>query len=522
MKVAFLTIALAAVAHAGKIGDWQTCNAASDTCSSSGWVCCVAPADISTGKTSCRPGGNECTPSSGGVADWNACQKGKDKCSSSGWVCCVSPADLASGKTTCRPGGTECSSPTVAPTPKATPTPKKDAIPDWNACQTGVDKCASSGWVCCVSPSDTASGKTTCRPGGTECASSTPPPPPSSSPTNFAGANSYFLHTLAQSDRLEILKAIQNAGLRTVRIFIARIDARAKGTSSSGVQDLESKQVGQYDDTILKQVDQLMLEAYQHNIKLIIALHDRWALGCWDTDAYVSKYNLPVTECSKAVNRADAFYTNTNAQADFDRRLAHILQHKNPNFGNRAWGNIPEAILGFEPQNESQGWLHSTSNGQLVVPNPNWVCNRATKMRQYIPNKNILILSGGGTDYDSCKLINFFQCAAINVIAIHTYSDANSNVFSQFVSLANQYNKRVIVEEFGYGSNKAANFAKFTSTAQSAGLPWVMWEALKPGNTGDYETWTSESAAWQAIVNGAANANVKAGKWSWPELAARS
>ncbi|KAH9120458.1 hypothetical protein LEN26_011086 [Aphanomyces euteiches] len=487
MKVAFLTIALAAVAHAGKIGDWQTCNAASDTCyrvvgSAVSPLLISPPARrlVALGEMNALP------PAEGG------------------WVCCVSPADLASGKTTCRPGGTECSSPTVAPTPRATPTPKKDTIPDWNACQTGVDKCASSGWVCCVSPSDTASGKTTCRPGGTECASSTPPPPPSSSPTNFAGANSYFLHTLAQSDRLEILKAIQNAGLRTVRIFIARIDARAKGTSSSGVQDLESKQVGQYDDTILKQVDQLMLEAYQHNIKLIIALHDRWALGCWDTDAYVSKYNLPVTECSKAVNRADAFYTNTNAQADFDRRLAHILQHKNPNFGNRAWGNIPEAILGFEPQNESQGWLHSTSNGQLVVPNPNWVCDRATKMRQYIPNKNILILSGGGTDYDSCKLINFFQCPA------------------PICEFGQPVQQGVIVEEFGYGSNKAANFAKFTSTAQSAGLPWVMWEALKPGNTGDYETWTSESAAWQAIVNGAANANAKAGKWSWPELAARS
>ncbi|KAG9400731.1 hypothetical protein AC1031_010170 [Aphanomyces cochlioides] len=276
-----------------------------------------------------------------------------------------------------------------------------------------------------------------------------------------------------------------------------------------------------------------MLEAYRHNIKLIISFHDRWALGCWDTDAYVSKYNLPMTDCSKAVNRADAFYTNTNAQADFDRRLAHILQHENPNFGNRAWGNIPEAILGFEPQNESQGWLHSTSNGQLVVPNANWVCDRATKMRQHIDGKfaggcwqgggtAVPISPGGGTDFASSNLINSFQCAAVNVIAIHTYSDADSGVLNHFVSLAKQYNKRVIVEEFGYGRNKAANFAKFTSTVQSAGLPWVMWEVLKPGNTGDYDMWTSESAAWQAIVNGAANANAKAGKWSWPELAARS
>ncbi|CAK4072827.1 unnamed protein product [Aphanomyces euteiches] len=422
----------------------------------------------------------------------------------------VQQGDGQIGKTTCRPGGNECA--------VTTPTPTTKPIPDWATCQKSKDTCASNGWVCCVAPADVSSGKTTCRPGGSECSTGQPP----ASGTNFAGANSYFLHTLSQADRLEILDKFQSAGLRTLRIFISRVGGGGKGTSSSGVQDLESNQVGQYDDTILKQVDQLMWEAYQRNIKLVIALHDRWALGCWDSDAYVSKYNLPTTYCGQAVNRADTFYTNTNAQTDFDRRLAHILQHKNPNFGNRAWGNIPEAILGFEPQNESQGWLHSWNNGQLVVPNPNWVCDRATKMRQNIPNKNILILSGGGTDYDSCKLINFFQCPAVDVVSIHTYADADSNVFSQFVSLANQNNKRVIVEEFGYTGNKAANFANFMSTAQSAGLPWMMWEVLKPGNTGDYETWTDEGSAWQAIANGAAAANSNKGQFLWPELAVRS
>ncbi|KAH9142853.1 hypothetical protein AeRB84_013104 [Aphanomyces euteiches] len=128
-------------------------------------------------------------------------------------------------------------------------------------------------------------------------------------------------------------------------------------------------------------------------------------------------------------------------------------------------------------------------------------------MRQNIPNKNILILSGGGTDYDSCKLINFFQCPAVYVVSIHTYADANLN------------NKRVIVEEFGYTGNKANNFANFMLAAQNAGLPWMIWEVLKPGNTCDYETWTDESEAWQAIMNGASTANSKAGQWPLPEMA---
>ncbi|KAG9399628.1 hypothetical protein AC1031_011439 [Aphanomyces cochlioides] len=121
----------------------------------------------------------------------------------------VAPADVSSGKTTCRPGGNECASPTVTPkttpkvtpapttkqtpapttkstpatTTKATPAPTGKGIPDWTTCQHGVDTCASSGWVCCFAPADLSSGKATCRPGGNECASTSTtlsPPPPSS------------------------------------------------------------------------------------------------------------------------------------------------------------------------------------------------------------------------------------------------------------------------------------------------------------------------------------------------------
>ncbi|CEP01160.1 G-protein coupled receptors family 3 profile domain-containing protein [Plasmodiophora brassicae] len=40
------------------VGDWITCSVATDTCSGSGFVCCIGPGDAGTGKTTCRWGGS--------------------------------------------------------------------------------------------------------------------------------------------------------------------------------------------------------------------------------------------------------------------------------------------------------------------------------------------------------------------------------------------------------------------------------------------------------------------------------
>lgn len=48
-------------------------------------------------------------------------------------------------------------------------------------------------------------------------------------------------------------------------------------------------------------------------------MHDRYALGCWSTDAYVAKYNLPTTDCSIGVPDSSTFYTNENAIADVSK-----------------------------------------------------------------------------------------------------------------------------------------------------------------------------------------------------------
>lgn len=79
--------------------------------------------------------------------------------------------------------------------------------------------------------------------------------------------------------------------------------------------DIEPNIVGDYDDTQLVAIDQLMVEAQPRGmscvshivdrpsstsarIKLIITLHDRYQLGCWGNDSCVSKFDLPAVDCN--------------------------------------------------------------------------------------------------------------------------------------------------------------------------------------------------------------------------------
>lgn len=86
------------------------------------------------------------------------------------------------------------------------------------------------------------------------------------------------------------------------------------------------------------------------NSHFAISWARRYALGCWETDAYVAKYGLPATGCVNGVPDSSKFYTNAGAIADvrcrpptayllltipyqFDNRLRHILNFQSPKFG---------------------------------------------------------------------------------------------------------------------------------------------------------------------------------------------
>lgn len=246
-----------------------------------------------------------------------------------------------------------------------------------------------------------------------------------------------------------------------------------------------------------------MLNLNGTGIKLTIALHDRYSLGCWGQDAYVSKYNLPSSPNCAVPQTPALFYISSSAQADFDARLKHIVSHRNLLMGNATWASLSSIIYSFDIQNESQAHMKS-------IVNPDWLCKRATNLKPLLTaaaaSKSkgpILISTGGGADFDDSMLLNNFVCPAIDVVALHSYYNDISYFVKNLknaVSLAAAYKKSIIMQEFGAVNGKATWIQKVGSMCNSMNIPWMPWEVMKPGvSTGDYEFYIHDYAAWYAL-----------------------
>ena len=99
----------------------------------------------------------------------------------------------------------------------------------------------------------------------------------------FSGVNAWFLYAQPKEMRLQVLQECKRAGFKTVRIFVRELKDEnfvdyVWGVQNRRVSDVETVN-GQYNDEVLLLIDQLMLEASQNGLKLIISLHDRWYLA---------------------------------------------------------------------------------------------------------------------------------------------------------------------------------------------------------------------------------------------------
>ncbi|ORY47636.1 hypothetical protein BCR33DRAFT_714739 [Rhizoclosmatium globosum] len=364
-------------------------------------------------------------------------------------------------------------------------------IPDYTSCTKG-DVCQSSGFVCCLGKLDLESQKYTCRPSGagSDCFTAT-----LSTPT-FAGVNSYFIANLPVSNQQYLLSSLQQAGITVVRIFITQFGVNGKNTLATGQPDLEPTTIGVYNDTVLTNLDSLLALVPQYNIKLIIAMHDRWNLdNTWGTcDAYCLKYCKldPTTNKCTSQGGAGSFYTDPTAQQSFDNRLAYILSHKNPRMNNRAWKDIPESIYAFEFQNEAQGSLN--------LPNPDWWCTRATNLKKLLSNNGIKIGTGGGQTFADSIIDNNFNCPALDLIAIHNYDPSAWSLLPSAVDKAIAAGKMIVIEEFGLPSDKAGTVAAIAQLANDHRVPWMPWEVSTVSQPGDFEFSPVDGDVWNALA----------------------
>jgi len=110
---------------------------------------------------------------------------------------------------------------------------------------------------------------------------------------NWGGMNSYFLYAMEEKQQNDALHDMQQWGLKVLRIFVSTVPANFKGTKSQFVNFLEPEHMGPpYDTQVLELINDFMVKVQSYGVKLVIALHDRYSLGCWSCDGYQKELNL--------------------------------------------------------------------------------------------------------------------------------------------------------------------------------------------------------------------------------------
>ncbi|KAJ7589457.1 glycoside hydrolase family 5 protein [Mycena floridula] len=304
--------------------------------------------------------------------------------------------------------------------------------------------------------------------------------------SSFAGANNYYIYSLPDADRHAILDGMQAAGMKVLRTWVTGHAAGQKASSNTQINDLEAGGIRNYDDTILNQIDQLMVDAHARGIKLLIGMYDQNSLLAGDV--YSQKYGT------------SGFYTNPNAIDDFNQRITHILNvHKNALLGNRPWSELSAYIFGLEAQNEPMIFDQTLYKNNLA-----WICNTAQQIRNNVGDRNQLIFTGGGSA--SASVQSFFfgsSCTAVDVVSIHDYNDDYDSFMPSAVSQAKAAGKKLIIEEWGslFGSGRTANLNSNVQKINSYGVPWLYWELISnadPHQGEDYEIQVN-GADWSTI-----------------------
>jgi len=339
-----------------------------------------------------------------------------------------------------------------------------------------------------------------------------------SSQCNWGGVNSYFLWAMGQAEQDQILSDMQTRGLKMMRIFVSTVPRNFKSTTSQFVPFLEPR-LGEYDFTALELINKFMVKVKEYGVKLAIALHDRYELGCWYCDAYHEYLGLTCLAGQPCgpLNDASKFYRNSTVIKAFDQRLETILNYKNPEMGNRRWGDLKDVVAMFEIQNEAQG----------LNPEPwvtHWHCDRAKVLRSLIDSE-IYVGTGGGRTFAESMLRANFECPEIDVINLHDYDettwDGMHNNLKTARDLGRSFGKKVVYEEFGRKARyyRADYHYAVITACVSLGIPFMSWEYIIPGNTDstDYE-WDDKQATWPVMVYGVLLANETPGAFSWPNL----
>ena len=245
-----------------------------------------------------------------------------------------------------------------------------------------------------------------------------------------------------------------------------------KASTTVAIPELEPTAVGSFNDAVLAALDNTFKIAHDNGIKVILSPHDGNLLppagsstgynGC---DVYCKKYGS-----------SDTFYSSTAAEADYDNRIAHVLNYKSPNFG-KSWSQLSEVIMAFDIQNEPL----VASPGKLQANDPDdWLCGRAGNMKKIINNSGVKIATGGvgGSQYQNHEynaISKVLYCSAVDILGVHGYMNTVGGWSPYIPSLektAAGQGKHLMIEEWGV-TTVNGQFDAQAANFNNNGIPWV-------------------------------------------------
>ncbi|TBU28380.1 glycoside hydrolase [Dichomitus squalens] len=342
------------------------------------------------------------------------------------------------------------------------------------------------------------------------------------SPANFAGSNLYYAAGLSSSQRATLLKGLQSANMKVLRVWIGAQSGSQKGTSIPASPDVEPSTVCNgdtscYNPQILNMLDDLMVDAKSYGVKLLITMHSFNALEA--NDVYGQRWGTGY------------FYEQADAQAAV-HRLQYIVNHVHKTLG-KPWKELSDYIIGFEAENEAM-----IGKGEAYIQaHTSWQCDRAATIKSALgSNSGILVFTGGESWVSESVQSAWLQCSGIDVISLHAYGvgDFATSNLQTYVNMAKSAGKRMIMEEWGacYFSTennncpqgdvldtntRNSNIETWAAQINVAGLSWLYWQVLPnndPHESYDYEIGIGE-ASWSTLQAAAENAYSTTGAYDF-------
>ncbi|RDW58655.1 hypothetical protein BP6252_13131 [Coleophoma cylindrospora] len=316
----------------------------------------------------------------------------------------------------------------------------------------------------------------------------------SSRSNSFAGSNNYYLHGLSLEDQTTYIKGLQNDGAKLVRLWITGIKSNCTKSSSTTELPNYETTIGEYNTELLNAIDDALVQLNAAGIKAIISPHDANLLPPNGTSTGYNGIDIYGTTYQSSFN----FYTDAVSQANYDARLASILNYVSPNF-NKKWADLSEVIMAFDIQNEPM-----IASPDLLTGNDpsDWLCNRATMMKSIIQNSGVGIATGGigGSQYAGHEynlLQKALDCPAIDIMSVHGYMSTKLQWTPYIPELSDQAaaaGKLCMLEEWGVTTGSGVDSVeKQAALFNQYGIPWLYWMVIL-GKSVDQSCAASDSA----------------------------